>query len=129
MTKLILLRAINFTRYLSCSIFWGRLAPWTTNMCLNRLGIIICFCHSGYTVLANRAGWQVAGDLLSRESLDNSCWDFVYIYDAAVLLCLAKDNLEAGAEKWQKGPRGILTSSSPPSSSSSFSSPSSSFSP
>ena len=29
-------------------------------------------CHSGYTVLANRMGWQVAGDLVSRESPDSS---------------------------------------------------------
>ena len=29
-------------------------------------------CHSSYTVLANRAGWRVAGDLVPRESPDNS---------------------------------------------------------
>ena len=28
--------AINLARYLSCSIFEGRLAPWTMNMCLDR---------------------------------------------------------------------------------------------
>ena len=37
MTKLILWCAYNLTRYLSCSIFLKRLAPWTTNMCLDRL--------------------------------------------------------------------------------------------
>ena len=84
MTKLILLCAINLAEYLSCSIFWGRLAQWITNMCFDSLGILNFFCHIGYTVLANRAGWQVAGDLLHQESLDNSCWDFAYIYDAAV---------------------------------------------
>ena len=29
-------------------------------------------CYSGYTGLANRAGWQLAGDLMPRESPDNS---------------------------------------------------------
>ena len=40
MTKLILLRAINLARYLSCSIFEGRLDQWTTNMCLYRLDFL-----------------------------------------------------------------------------------------
>ena len=31
------LHAINLARYLSCSIFEGRMDPWTTNMCLDRL--------------------------------------------------------------------------------------------
>ena len=29
-------------------------------------------CHSGCTVLANREGWQVAGDLVPQEAPDNS---------------------------------------------------------
>ena len=37
MAKLILLCAINLARYLTCSIFEGWLAPWTTNICLDRL--------------------------------------------------------------------------------------------
>ena len=37
MTKLILWFAYNLTRYLSCSIFKKWLAPWTTNICLDRL--------------------------------------------------------------------------------------------
>ena len=29
-------------------------------------------CHSGCTVLANREGWRVAGDLVPQEAPDNS---------------------------------------------------------
>ena len=35
--------------------------------------------------LANRSGWQVAGDLVPWESPDNSlCWVFVYLYNVVV---------------------------------------------
>ena len=40
MARLILLPAINFARYLSCSILEGRPFPWTTNMCLDRLDFL-----------------------------------------------------------------------------------------
>ena len=37
----------------------GQLAQWSS-------------CHSGCTVMTNKAGWQVAGDLLPQEALHNS---------------------------------------------------------
>ena len=43
MEKLILLRAINLATYLFCSILEGRPAPWTTNMCLDKLDILEMF--------------------------------------------------------------------------------------
>ena len=61
--------------------------PWTTNMCLDRLNYlekILSQC-SDCTVLANRAGWRVPGDLMPQEAPDNSsCWVFVYLYDVVV---------------------------------------------
>ena len=43
MAKLILWCAYNLTRHLSCSIFLVRLASWTTNMFLDRLGFLNFF--------------------------------------------------------------------------------------
>ena len=40
MAKLILLWAISLAIYLSCSIFEGRLAPWTKNMCVDMLDFL-----------------------------------------------------------------------------------------
>ena len=37
-------------------------------MCLDRLDFLISSCHSGFTVLASRAGWRVAGDLVPQEA-------------------------------------------------------------
>ena len=63
MTKLILRWAYNLTRYLSCSMFVKRLAPWTTNMCLDKLfffvevlaTVVVLFWQTG------RGGqWQVS---------------------------------------------------------------------
>ena len=48
------------------------LAPCTFNMCLDRILFFISSCHSGCTVLANREGWRVAGDLVPQETPDNS---------------------------------------------------------
>ena len=64
-------------------------------------------CHTDYTLLANKAGWQVAGDLVQQESLDKSrWWVFVYIYDVVISLLLAGKNLEAGTIKVAKGTKG-----------------------
>ena len=42
-------------------------------------------CHSGCTVLANRPGWQVAGDLVRQEAPHDSwCWVFVYLSTVVV---------------------------------------------
>ena len=76
------------------------------------LGCFLSSCHRGCTVLANRKGWQVAGDLVPQEApVNSSCWFFVYLYKGVVKLLLGKKNLEAGAagagDKWQKEPRGI----------------------
>ena len=69
--RLMFLRAITLARWLSCIIFEGRLAPWTSNMCLDMLDFLehFFFCHNWNTVLANRAGWQVAGG--------SGCWDLI----------------------------------------------------
>ena len=78
------------------------------------------FCHSGCTVLANRAGWQVADDLMPLEAPDNSWyWVFVYLEHVVVQLLIGGKYLEAGAaregqKKWQKGPRRIWPSRPPP---------------
>ena len=104
MTTLILLRAINLARYLSCNVFEGGLVPWTITMCLDRLDCLGSSCHSGYTVLANRAGWRVAGDLVPWESTDN--------YDVRSIL-LGKKTLKHELQKWQLGPREILLSCPP----------------
>ena len=76
-------------------------------------------CHSVYTVLANREGWEVTGDLVPQEAPDKSrCWAFVYLYNVVVSILLGEKNLEAGAagerDKWQKGPRGSLPTCPPP---------------
>ena len=67
--------------YLFCSIFRNGwlLGPPTCSQtgCFFRSS-----CHSGCTVLANREGWRVAGDLVPQEAPDNSwCWVFVYLYN------------------------------------------------
>ena len=52
--------------------------------------IRLCFfflisCHRGCTVLANRKGWQVAGDRLPQEApVNSSCCFFVYLYIVVV---------------------------------------------
>ena len=51
--------------------FFNRLAPWTTNMCLDRL-FIRSSCNSGCIYLENREGWRVAGDLVHQEAPDHS---------------------------------------------------------
>ena len=67
-------------------------------MCLDRWGFLENSYHSGYMVLANKAGWQVAGGLVPQESPDNSlCWVFLYLYNVVVLLLLAGKNLKVGA--------------------------------
>ena len=37
-------------------------------MCLVKLFLLNKFLHSGCTVLANREGWPVAGDLVPQEA-------------------------------------------------------------
>ena len=81
--------------------------------------------HSGYTVLANRAGWQVAGDQVPWESPDSSwCWVCVYLYYMVELLLAGKNffflnffllerTLKQEMQKWQLGPRGIWQSCLP----------------
>ena len=61
-------------------------------------------CHSGYTFLANSAGWRVTGDVMPGESPDNSlCWVCVYLYDVVVKLLLTGKNLESKAAKMATG--------------------------
>ena len=55
---------------LFCSSFGGRIAPWTTNMCFDKLDFLEKLCHICYTVLANRVGWRMVGDLVPWELLD-----------------------------------------------------------
>ena len=52
-------------------IYVGR-ALWTTNMSLNSLFSSSFSCDSCCTVLENREGWPVAGDLVPQETTDSS---------------------------------------------------------
>ena len=58
---LILLCAIILVRYLSCSIFEGWLAPWTTNMYLDRLDFlkVLATLVTLFWQTGQRGGWQV----------------------------------------------------------------------
>ena len=86
MTNLILWCAYNLTRYPSCSIFYKGLAPWTTNMCLDRKFIFFfkfmpqwlhCFGKQGRVASGRWSG--------ASGGPRNSCfWVFVYLYNVVV---------------------------------------------
>ena len=49
-------------------IFWGAI----NHQHVLRLAVFVeSSCHSGCTVLANREGWRVEGDLVPQEAPDN----------------------------------------------------------
>ena len=69
MAKLVFLRAINLARYLYCSIFKERLAPWTTNMCFYSLHLVEKFLPQSVTALFwQTTGWREAGYLVRQEA-------------------------------------------------------------
>ena len=74
MAKLILLRAINLSRYMSCSILEGWPAPWTTSMCLKRLDFLNNSCHCAVVALIWQAGqgdeWQVIRCLRKHQMME-----------------------------------------------------------
>ena len=119
MTKLILLRAINLARYLSCSIFENRLAPWTTNMCLDRLDFLEKFLPQwfNYNILFWQTGqggeWQVILGLGSHQIIHDvgslrisTMWLFNFF--------LLERTLKQELQKWQNRPRRIWLSCPPP---------------
>ena len=101
MRNLFLLPAINLARYLSCSIFEGRMAPWTTNMSLDRLESSLKFLPE-WLHCSGKQGGVASGRWSGALGITRYlwCWVFMWLFNFFLLERTMKQELQ----EWQQGP-------------------------
>ena len=106
---MILMRAINLSRYLSSSIFEARLASGTTNMCLDRRDFLDKVLATVFTLIwqTRQSGeWQVIWCFGSHQvihDVGSLCFSLMWLFNFLLLERTLKQELQ----KWQQRPMGI----------------------
>ena len=98
MTKLVLQCANKLTRYLSCSIFLKRLAPWTINMSLDRLFLEVLATVVALFWQTGKGGeWQVIWCLRRPQiihDVGSLCFSTMWLFNIFLVKRTLKEELQ-----------------------------------